>query len=231
MKRFWTDVAAVPADGGWRVELDGRPLRTPGGRPQVVPGLALAGALAEEWRSLGEQVDPRGFPLRDLADLALDQVQPDREAAITRLMAYAETDTLCYRADPDEPLYRRQIVLWEPLVTAAEARHGVRLERASGINHRPQPRATLSRLREVLGGYDDFTLAALMALAPLAASLTVGLSALEPVADLRALFAAANCEEDWQAEQWGWDGEAEAARAARLAAFEIAARFARLARG
>jgi chaperone required for assembly of F1-ATPase len=230
MKRFWKDVTVERTDGGWRVALDGRPIRTQGGAAQVVPAQGVAEALAEEWRAQGEDVDPRGFPLRDMADFALDQVQAEREATVARLLAYAETDTLCYRADPDEPLYRRQLALWEPLVAAAEARHGIRLEPVSGIVHRPQPPATLARLREILEAQDPFTLAALVTLAPLAASLTIALAALEDDADTAALFAAANCEQDWQAELWGWDAEAEANRTARLASFEAAARFARLAR-
>ena len=230
MKRFWRDVSVVPAEGGRRVALDGRPVRTQGGAAQIVPTQRLAEALADEWRAQGEDVDPRGFALRDMADFALDQVQPDREATVQRLLAYAETDTLCYRADPDEPLYRRQLALWEPLVTAAEALHGIKLERVSGIVHRAQPPATLARLRAILEEQDSFTLAALATLAPLAASLTIALAALDPDADTAALFAAANCEQDWQAELWGWEAEAEANRAARLASFEAAARFARLAR-
>ena len=139
MKRFWKEAAVEPADSGWRVTLDGRPIRTRGGNAQVVPTQALATALAEEWRAQGEQVDPRGFPLRNLADYALDHVRPDRAATIAKLLPYAETDTLCYRADPDEALYRRQRELWEPLLTAFEARHGVRLERVSGVIHKPHP--------------------------------------------------------------------------------------------
>ena len=231
MKRFWKEVAVEPFEGAWRVTLDGRPIRTQAGSPQVVPNATLAEALAAEWRAQGEEVDPKTLPLRDLADYAIDQVCTDRAAAIADLLRYAETDTLCYRADPDEPLYRRQQEVWEPLVTAFEARHGVRLERVSGIVHRAQPAATLARLEAVLAAHDDFTLAALATLAPLAASLAVALTALEPDADPDALFAAANCEQDWQADLWGWDDEAERARALRLAAFEKAVAFARLARG
>lgn len=230
MKRFWKDVSIQLLEGAYRVTLDGRPIRTQGGNPQTVPGEALAEALAAEWRAQGEEIDPTAFPLRDLADYAIDQVRTNRAAAIADLLRYAETDTLCYRADPDEPLYRRQQELWEPVATAFEARHGVRLERISGIIHRPQPAATLAKLGEVLAGHDDLVLAALATLAPLAASLTVALEALEPGAEPAALFAAANCEQDWQAALWGWDLEAERARATRLAAFEQAAQFARLAR-
>ena len=60
-------------------------------------------------------------------------------------------------------------------------------------------------------------------------SLPVALAALESSTDAEALFAAANCEQDWQAELWGWDSMAQDARAARLKAFRAAAEFARLA--
>lgn len=230
MKRFWKEVSVAEEEGGWRVTLDGRPIRTQGGAPQIVPGRALAEALAAEWRAQGEIVDPRSFPLRDMADLAIDRIGPDRAAQIASLLRYAETDTLCYRADPEEPLFRRQEQVWEPLVAAAEARGGLRFERVSGIVHRPQPAATLAALRERLEQQDNVTLAALATMAPLGASLIVALAALEEEADPVALFAAANCEEDWQAELWGADAEATKARAAREAAFVLAARFAKMAR-
>jgi chaperone required for assembly of F1-ATPase len=229
MKRFYEDVAVTEADGGFRVTLDGRPIRTQGGAAQVVPTRAVAEALADEWRAQGDEIDSKNFVLRDLADYAIDRVAPDPAASVARLLPYAETDTLCYRADPHEPLYRRQHALWEPLVQAFEARHGVRLERVSGIVHRPQPPETLARLSEVLATLDPFTLAALETLTSLAVSLTIGLLALEPDADPDALFAAANCEQDWQAEQWGWDAQAEEGRKLRLEAFRQAVRFARLA--
>lgn len=229
MKRFWKQVAVEAVDGGFRVTLDSRPIRTQGGAVQVVPTRALAEALAEEWRRQGEEVDPTRFVLRDMADFAIDQVRPDPAATIAELLRYAETDTLCYRADPEEHLYRRQLELWEPVLAAAEARWDVHFTRVSGIVHRPQPEATIARLREVLEGLDEFALAALRTMAPIAASLTVSLAALDEGADTEALFAAANCEQDWQAELWGWDPEAENARARRLAALQAAVAFARLA--
>ena len=231
MKRFWSTVGVAEADGGWRITLDGRPIKTQGGNPQVVPHRALAEAMAEEWSRQGDKVAPEGFIWRDMADFAIDHVRPGRDATIAKLLSYAETDTLCYRADPDEPLYRRQRELWDPLLGELEDRHGVRLEPVSGIVHRAQPEAATARLRQVLEAQDDFTLAALHTLAPLAHSLTVAMAALVPGADPAALFAAANAEQDWQAELWGWDHEAERTRAAKLTAFQAAVRFAGLAGG
>lgn len=231
MKRFWKQVSYVEADDGWRVLLDGRAIKTVGGRAQVVPSARLAQAMAEEWAGQGEEVDNAAFVFRDMADFALDVIGTAREAQIEDLVGYAETDTLCYRADPGEALTQRQDEVWEPILRAAENRYDIRFERISGIIHRLQPQPTIGRLRAVLEAQDDFTLAALKTLSSLAASLTIALAAIEPDADVIGLWDAANLEEDWQAELWGKDGEAMARRERRQRDFAAAARFAELVRG
>lgn len=227
MKRFYSAVTAEPTSLGWHVTLDGRPIRTQGGAPQVVPTQALARLLAAEWDAQSETIDPAGFAFRDMTDYAIDTIAHDRKDVVDRVLRFAETDTLCYRADPDEPLYRRQQSVWEPLLTAFETREGVALERVSGVLHRPQCAATLASLRKRLSALDPFTLAALEQMASLSASLSVALSALEPEADGETLWKAANLEEDWQIERWGEEEEAAARRAQRerdfLAAMEFAA--------
>ena len=229
MKRFYREVSVEPEGAGYRVLLDARPIKTQRGAAQLVPTKALAEALAQEWRDQGEEIDPTAFVMRDMADYAIDIVRPDRAGISGKLLAFAETDTLCYRADPDEPLYRRQQEVWEPLVTALEAREGMTLERVSGIVHRSQPEATLAALRSRLDALDDFSLAGLQTMTSLAASLCVGLSALEVDADAAALWDAANLEELWQVELWGRDDQAEARREKRRREFMAAFEFARLA--
>ncbi|MCP5396259.1 MAG: molecular chaperone [Sphingomonadaceae bacterium] len=230
MKRFYKEVAVAETDGGWHVLLDGRAIKTAGGAAQVVPTQALADALAEEWRAQGEELDAKQFPLRDAVDFALDLVAPDPSETIARICAFAETDTLCYRADPDEALFARQQEVWEPLLAGFEARYGVRFERISGIIHRAQPSATLATLRGHVETLDSFTLSALQALSSLSASLVIALEALQPDADGDALWDAANLEELWQIELWGEDFEAKARREKRGAEFAAAMRLAALAR-
>ena len=232
MKRFYSEVSVAEVEGGWQVMLDSRALKTQGRQlPQIVPTRAAAELLAGEWRAQGEEIDPKSFVFRDLADFAVDVVQPDKGATVDKLLQYAATDTLCYRADPDEPLYKRQQSVWEPLVSAFEQRHDAKVTRVSGIIARPQPEETMAVLRNRLAGEDAFTLAALVTLASLAASIVVPLAVLDEEQDMATLFAAANAEEDWQAELWGWDEAAERTRKARLEACEKAAEFARAVRG
>lgn len=231
MRRFYQQVDIQPVDDRWQVTLDGRGIRTVGGKPQAVPHQNLALALAEEWRAQGEKIDPAMFRLRDMADYAIDVIDGDLLQTAHKLVAYADTDTLLYRADPDEPLYARQLEVWEPILTAFEARESVRMRRVSGIMHTAQDEAALLQLRSRLGMLDPFSLAALEGMTTLAASLVIGLTALETSDDPIPLWRAASLEEDWQVEQWGRDEEAEERREKREADFLNAHRFARLARG
>jgi chaperone required for assembly of F1-ATPase len=231
VKRFYNAVATHLQDHCWHITLDGRAIKTAGGNAQALPSLALAEAMAAEWAEQGEEIDPRAFQLRDLADYAIDVAAgAARGALVDEIAAYADTDTLCYRADPDEALHARQLAVWEPMLTRAERRHGVRFLRVSGIVHRPQPRETLTRLHAAVAGHDAFGLAALRMLTSLTASLVIALAALQPDADADALWLAANLEEDWQAQNWGRDPEAETLREARRAAFGLAIRLAALSR-
>lgn len=233
IRRFYKDVTLGEVSGGWQVMLDGRGIRTVGGAAQIVPSAALGEALAAEWRRQGEKIDPASLPLRDMADYAIDVVAPDPAAVARGLIAYAETDTLCYRADPDEPLHARQQAVWEPLLGAFEAAHGISLVRVSGVLHRPQPPETLARLEARLKALDPFALAGVEAMTKLAASLVTALAALEARGEDEplALWQAACLEEEWQAELWGRDWEAEERRERREADFLRACAFARMAKG
>ena len=237
IRRFYknVDLAETPSakTPGYQVLLDGRGVKTVGGAPQIAPTRGLGEALAAEWRRQGEQIDPASLPLRDMTDYVIDVVAGDPAAVADGLLTYAETDTLCYRADPDEPLHARQWDVWEPLLARFEATHGLAFVRVSGILHRPQPPATLAALRARLGTLDPFTLAGVETMATLAASLVTALAALD-AADADeplALWQAACLEEEWQAELWGREEEAEERRARREADFLRACGFVRLARG
>jgi chaperone required for assembly of F1-ATPase len=221
MKRFWKTVAII----GGAIELDGRPVRTPAKALLALPTPQLAEAVAEEWRSVGEQIDPRTMPLTGLANAAIDHVAPNPAPFAADLARYGESDLLCYRAELPEPLVERQAAHWDPLLDWARTRYDVHFETTTGVMHRPQPEATILRLQGVVAAIDPFRLAALAPLVTITGSLVASLALLEGAADRETVWRTAQLDEDWQAEQWGEDELALRAREVREADFDAGVRF------
>ncbi len=227
MKRFWTDVTVTPERG---IALDGKPVRTPGRAALILPTAALAQAIADEWRAVGDTLDPRAMPLTGIANAAIDRIAPDPTPFAADLARYGESDLLCYRADGPEPLVERQRAAWDPVLAWARARYDVHVETTTGVIHRAQPSATLARLREAVTALDPFALAALAPLVTLTGSLLLALALVERAITPDAAWAAAHVDEDWQAELWGEDQLATDRRASRRAEYDAAIRFLHAAR-
>ncbi|RDE06192.1 ATP12 family chaperone protein [Sphingomonas aracearum] len=227
MKRFWTEVT-VDAEGV--VRLDDRPVRTPGRVPLALPSSPLAELVAEEWRAVGDILDPREMPLTGLANAAIDRIAPAADAFAAGLAAYGESDLLYYRAEEPPPLAERQAAAWDPLLDWAQSRYDVHFEVATGILHVPQPPATLARLAEAVSARGPFELAGLSPVVTITGSLIAALALAERAADPETVWQASLIDEAWQAEQWGEDPLALEARENRRRDFDAAARFLLLAR-
>ncbi|QNE31549.1 ATPase [Sphingomonas sp. NBWT7] len=222
MKRFWQ---SVTIDADRVVRLDDRPVRTPGRVLLALPAIALAEAIAEEWRSITETIDPRAMPLTGLANAAIDRVAPDPAAFARGIAAYAESDLLAYRAESPAELIAREAAAWDPPLAWAEARYDVHFVRVTGIVYQPQPAETIARLHEAVASRDAFAMVALQPLVTISGTLVGSLMLAEGAIDADALWQAVTVDETWQAEQWGEDAEASAARAGRRREFDAAVRF------
>lgn len=228
VKRFYGEVRVEPAEGGFEIKLDNKPVRTPGRVPLVLPTRPLADSVATEWDVQGDKIDPRAMPLTGFANAAIDRIGPARQSFVEALAVYGETDLLCYRAESPQRLVRRQSEVWDPLLAWARGRYDIDFEVVCGLMHREQPAATVERLAKAVASRDDFALAALSSLVTIAGSLIVALALAEGAIDLSTAWSAAMLDETWQAENWGEDAEAAKVRAARRKDFEAAYRFLRL---
>ena len=225
MRRFWKAVEAMPAEQGWAIQLDGKPLRTPARSAFAVPTKGLAEAIAGEWDAAGEQVDPRAMPLTGLANAAIDRVAPDEQAFAAGLAKYGESDLACYRAEGPRPLVARQAERWDALLAWARRRYDVDFATTTGILHVAQPPATVERLAHAVAALDAFHLAGLSPLVTIGGSLVAGLAVLERAISPQQAWDAVSIDERWQLEQWGADAEAEAALDNRRRDFLAATRF------
>ena len=228
MKRFWKEAASKPEEGGWGVELDGRALRTPARAPLVVPTAALAEAIADEWRSVEGEIEPRWMPFTGIANAAIDRVGPERQEFAQGLARYAEADRACYRADGPRELIELQEDSWDALLAWARRRYDVDFVITSGLLHVDQPAATVERLSHAVLALDPFRLAGLSPLVTIGASLIAALSVLEGAMSPEEAWNAVSIDERWQIQRWGADAEAETTIESRRRDFLAAARFVEL---
>ena len=225
MKRFWKSAAVVGLDGGYAVELDGRPVKTPARAELAVPTSALAEAIAAEWNGSADEVDPRAMPLTGLANAAIDRVAADKDAFAADLARYGESDLTCYRAEGPETLVKRQAESWDALLGWARRRYDVDFATCSGVMHVTQPEETVRKLGHAVASLDSFHLAGLAPLVTIGGSLVAGLAVLEKMMPASEAWEAVSLDDRWQMEQWGGDAEAEEALDARRRYFLAGARF------
>ncbi len=207
MKRFYKETAVDLGDGGHRVLLDGKPMRTPAKAVLVVPTRALAEAIAAEWAEVPDKADINvsHLPLTRLAATGLDRVTTQRARVIDDTAKYAGSDMLCYRASEPETLVKRQLETWQPLLDWAAARYGARLVVVEGLAFVEQPTDAVARLHEAVAAHSDLGLSALYNLTHISGSLVVALAVAEGHLSAADAFAAAQLDELYQIERWGED--------------------------
>ena len=230
MKRFYKEAKVTAAGDEFGVQLDGKPLLTPGKRALRVPSRALAEAIAAEWQGQGVTVKPLELPLTRLVSTALDRVEPRSADVIGEIAKYATTDLLCYRADEPRELIERQAQIWQPLLDWTEARFAAPLTVTQGILPVEQDPETLAAIERAIAAHDSLQLVALHLATASCGSVVLGLALLAERLSPEEAFAAAALDESFQIERWGEDAEQTQRRDALKEDIALAARFAALLR-
>jgi chaperone required for assembly of F1-ATPase len=209
VKRFYREVTIAPAERGHSILLDGRPMRTPARQVLAAPTASLAEAIAAEWREQAEEIRPEAMPFTRLASTAIDRMPGQRQAAIDEVLAYADTDLVCYRAAEPFELVRRQQLAWQPMLDWVSGAYGVKLAVTTSILPLAQPAGVRERLRNGLEDLGDWPLVGVHAATTTLGSLVLGLCLVHGRLDAEAALAASLLDELFEIERWGSDVEAE----------------------
>jgi len=229
-RRFYDAAWAEAGESGWQVVLDGRPVRTPQRAHIILPTKPLAEAVAAEWDEQGPEIVPSTMPLTRLANSAIDRAGPQRAEVVRGLVAYGETDLLCYRAEWPQELVARQAQTWDPILAWARRELGAELAVVQGVIPARQPDAAIAALERCVQNHDDFALTAMNQMTTLTASLVLTLAVTRGFLDADGAWGAAHIDEDWQIAQWGEDAAARERREAQWADMNAASRFFTLSR-
>ena len=221
-RRFYRAAGVEETEDGFRIVLDGRPVRTPARGFLVAPARALAQALAAEWDAQGETIDPATMPLTRLANSIIDGVVAAPAPVAADIEKYLGSDLLFYRAETPQRLVERQALLWDPALTWAREALGARFILAQGVVHVTQPQGAIAAARAAFPN-DPWRLGALHAITTLTGSALLALALARGQLTADEAWDAAHVDEDWNIEQWGRDEVALSRRAARRAEMDAAA--------
>lgn len=222
-KRFYKEVSVVEGEGGHAVHLDGRPVKTPAKAPLAVPTARLAELLRDEWANQVEVIDPRTMPVTRLVNTAIDGVSLEAQAVFEDILRFSSSDMLCYRAESPENLVLRQQEQWDPILDWASNQHGANFELIEGVMPKEQPREAIAAFSACLRKYDTpVELAVLHTVTTLTGSAILALAFAEGYLAAEDVWRLAHLEEDWTAEHWGEDAEAQNRREKRHAEFQAA---------
>jgi chaperone required for assembly of F1-ATPase len=222
-KRFYASAAAVEAEGGFAVTLDGRPIRTPSGKRMAVPRRDIAEGIAEEWNAQPEILDPLTMPLTRFANSVIEGVADRVEAVRDDVAKYLHSDLVFYRASHPDALVARESKHWDPVLFWAADELGAHFILAEGVMHVSQPDSAVEAARAALPD-TPWSIAAMHVITSLTGSALLALALKYRLLDPDQVWAAAHVDEDWNIEQWGVDDEVAARRAARLVDFRAAVR-------
>jgi chaperone required for assembly of F1-ATPase len=222
-RRFYRQAGIEEAEGGFRVMLDGRPVRTPARGFLIAPSRALAQALASEWDAQGETINPLTMPLTRLANTIVDGVVASPAAVADDMEKYLGCDLLFYRAEGPPQLVDRQAHRWDPVLAWAREVLGARFILAQGVVHAVQPESAAAAARAAIP-VDPWRLGALHAVTTLTGSALLALALMRGRLTADEAWEAAHVDEDWNMEQWGRDEIALKRRAARRGELDAAAK-------
>ncbi|OSC97630.1 ATP12-domain-containing protein [Trametes coccinea BRFM310] len=207
LKRFWKTVGVEKRDGGYAVTLDKRPLRTPGGKPLIIPPekRLVAALIASEWENQETVLKPHALPMTSIVSRAIDAFQDEstRNEVRAQLLKYLETDTIFYHADEPAGLVRLQEAHWKPILDWAREAFGVEIKVSDSIFVPPQSAETMKKFEEILSNFSPWEMAAMERATYTSKSFLIGLALVLRRLDVDQAAQAAHVEVNSQIERWG----------------------------
>ena len=221
-KRTWANTSIEWNESSFSVLLDDEYLHTPNKAKVLLPTKKLAEKVAEEWRSQKDVIDPSEMPYSRLVNSAIDKVKENLDATVSDIVAYGDTDLVCYRTASPQELVILQNKKWNSILDWARRDLSIDLKVTYGINYKPQNPIQLLKLSREIRSYNIFLLTGLYDLVTISGSLLIALAVYYKHVSPQVGFDISFLDEDWQREKWGKDQESTRNRCNKFNEFKVA---------
>lgn len=192
-------------ESGYAVQLDGKAVRTPAGNVLLAPNEALAEAVAAEWRDQVETVKPDMMPITQLLITAMDRIMHEREAMTDKVLAYLDTDLICYRTNEPPELLAQQEAAWDIWLSWFEKNFRYMLEITNDIQAVKQTSEAHKAVERRVRAFRDSQFTVLQHLTALTGSLVLALAYVAGAAKPEHVLRAVYVEEDYKAKIYNED--------------------------
>ena len=207
LKRFYKSATADKVDDGYGVFLDGKPIRTAGKRPLVVPVAQLAQLVAQEWDNQRDTIDPQAMPQMRLVNTAIDRIANNRDEIHANVLAYGENELLCYRDGNVTELRQRQAEKWNPWIGWAEQWTGYGFVTTENLMPILQSDEIKSFYNDYLLSLDMWSFTAIVDLVQSTGSFILGSAIVRGAMTADDGFVLSRLDHDFQSAIWGRDEE------------------------
>lgn len=200
MKRFYKIVTTQNIDGGYRILLDGKPVKTPQKNILATAHKELAEAIVLEWAAQKENILPDTMPLTQILTTKIDRVATQRDEMTGFLLKYIDTDLVCYRAAEPPEMVGAQAKHWDPVIRWFEQNHKVTLQTTNTLQVVKQPAQAHEIIAKFITNLNDDEFTIMQIAAATSGSVMMGMMFMQNAIDADDIFAAARAEEAYHAQ-------------------------------
>lgn len=205
MKKFYKLVSTRPDQGGWLIELDSKPVRTPAGTMLRAPAEPLATLIAQEWMAQVTDILPDTMPLTQLLVTMIDRIERERPVIQDTVLGYLDTDLLCYRISEPEDLARKEEAARDPWRRWFEKKYNCALCVTTGLAALRQEEKAHAQARTAVLNLDMARFTVLQMITAITGSLVLALAFVVGAADEDDVARALYVEEDHKSEIYNED--------------------------
>ena len=213
MKKFWKTIEIQKVSSkNFHILLDKKKLKTPLKNELRLPNQIIANEILKEWNQNSDIINTEHLIFYGLLSTAIDKIHGQRDAYISDIINFIDTDLICYRADGPSDLVSLQNQNWNPIILLIEKYIKVNISVFKGIMPSEQDPKVHVKIKHLIIQLSDMQLSVLHRIANIIGSVFLSICIIKKDLSKKQAYEFAFLDELWQAKNWGHEEEASIKR-------------------
>jgi len=213
MKKFWKTIEIQKVSSkNFHILLDKKKLKTPLKNELRLPNQIIANEILKEWNQNSDIINTEHLIFYGLLSTAIDKVHGQRDAYISDIINFIDTDLICYRADSPIDLVSSQNKHWDPIILLIEKYIDTNVNVFKGVMPSQQNLKVHHEIKKLVDELSDIQISVLHRITNIVGSVFLSLCILKKDLTKKQAYEFAFLDELWQAKNWGYEEEASIKR-------------------